>query len=229
MTFADNVSNIKATIQQAQQSASASKELTLICVSKYHTVAEAQAIYDLGIHDFAENYVQGLLEKKAALPADIIWHLIGPLQSRKVKDVINQVDYFHALDRLKIAREIEKRADHEIKCFLEVNVSGEASKHGIPVRDVPHFVEQAAQYPKVKIIGLMTMAPSAASEAEKAQIFQTLRETQQAIAAEHFPTAPCTELSMGMTSDYPIAVREGATYVRIGTAFFQTTDRPHEE
>ncbi|MDO4680375.1 MAG: YggS family pyridoxal phosphate-dependent enzyme [Aerococcus sp.] len=224
MSFANNVSHIKATIKQAQESASASKELTLICVSKYHTVEEAQAIYDLGIRDFAENYVQGLLEKKAALPDDITWHLIGPLQSRKVKDVINQVDYFHALDRVKIAREIDKRADHEVKCFLEVNVSGEESKHGIKPEDVLDVVQAVADYPKVKIIGLMTMAPSTATNQEKAKLFRTLRSLQQEVASRHFSHAPCQELSMGMTSDYPIAVREGATFVRIGTAFFQAGD-----
>ncbi|MDO4670267.1 MAG: YggS family pyridoxal phosphate-dependent enzyme [Aerococcus sp.] len=225
MTFADNVAHIKATIKQAQESASAHRELTLICVSKYHTVEEAKAIYDLGIRDFAENYVQGLQEKQAALPDDITWHLIGPLQSRKVKDVINQVDYFHALDRLKIAKEINKRADHVIKCFVEVNVSGEESKHGIKPEEVMPFVQACAAYPKVEIIGLMTMAPHDAPDEEKRGIFRTLRELQQAIMEKRLPGAPCSELSMGMTSDYPLAVLEGASFVRIGTAFFQSDDR----
>ena len=102
-------------------------------------------------------------------------HFIGSLQSRKVKEVINEIDYLHALDRLSLAKEINKRADHEIACFIQVNVSGEESKHGIALNEVNHFIEQIQQYDKIKIVGLMTMAPYTEDTAYIRQLFKQLR------------------------------------------------------
>ena len=106
----------------------------MIAVTKYVTIERAKEAYQAGIRHFGENRLEGFKEKKAALPDDAIFHFIGSLQSRKVKDVINEVDYFHALDRLSLAKEINKRANHVISCFVQVNVSGEESKHGIAFR-----------------------------------------------------------------------------------------------
>ncbi|KAA9300874.1 MULTISPECIES: YggS family pyridoxal phosphate-dependent enzyme [Aerococcus] len=222
MTYQDNVQAVRERIQAVQQeSALSSKDVRLICVSKYHSVEESLGLYQVGLRDYAENYVDGLLEKKAAMPDDCTWHLIGPLQSRKVKDVINEVDYFHALDRLKIAKEIQKRADHVIKCFVQVNVSGEASKSGLAPSELEGFIKDLAAYDKIEIVGLMTMAPHDASDEAIRSYFGGLRDLGQAVQALDLAYAPCLELSMGMSSDYPLAVAEGATCVRIGSALYQ--------
>lgn len=222
MTLTENLQAILERIRLAKhKSARPSRNVTLICVSKYHTIEESQALYDLGCRHFAENYVAGLLEKKAALPKDIAWHLIGPLQSRKVKDVINEINYYHALDRLKIAKEIEKRALHVIPCFIEVNISGESSKSGIRPEEVIDFVRALASYSKIKVIGLMTMAPHDSTIDEQSHIFEQLRSLSEAVQVLQLPYAPCLELSMGMSADYEVAIRQGATYVRIGSALFK--------
>ncbi|AMB99665.1 YggS family pyridoxal phosphate enzyme [Aerococcus urinaehominis] len=222
MTISENVNRLQAGIDQAKaQSASSSQKVTLICVSKYHTVDEAMAVYQAGVRNFAENRVEGFLEKKAAMPKDITWHLIGSLQTRKVKDVINQVDLFHALDRIKLAKEINKRADHVIDCLVQVNVSGEASKHGLAPDQLLDFIDQLADYPKIRVQGLMTMAPAHAGVNDLHKYFSQLRQLGQQVVSRQLSYAPCQELSMGMSGDYPVAIAEGATMVRIGSAFFQ--------
>ena len=161
--------------------------------------------------------MEGFFQKKEALPSDAVIHFIGSLQSRKVKDVINDVDYFHALDRLSLAKEINKRAEHKIKCFLQVNVSGEASKHGIALEDVDQFIDDLKKYDKIEIVGLMTMAPLTDDLSYIKNLFKELRHKRNEIQQFNLAHAPCTELSMGMSNDYQMAVEEGATFVRIGT------------
>ena len=142
--------------------------------------------------------------------------MIGPLQKRKVKQIVNRIQYFHAIDRLSIMEEIEKRLDSPLKCFLEVNVSGEESKHGFSVEEVFEAFEVAKQYANIDIIGLMTMAPFDASEEEIRQYFHELKEITENIDSEK-----PLQLSMGMSQDYPIAIEEGADFIRIGTAWFE--------
>ena len=144
-------------------------------------------------------------------------HFIGSLQSRKVKEVINDIDYLHALDRLSLAKEINKRADHEIACFVQVNVSGEESKHGIALNEVNHFIEQMKQYDNIKIVGLMTMAPYTDDTAYIRQLFKQLRLKRDEIKNLKLDYAPCDDLSMGMSNDYAIAVEEGASFIIIVT------------
>lgn len=222
MTIPDNIERIISNIHDAQKKSGISQKVTTICVSKYHTVDEAWEVYQSGLRHFAENYSEGFLEKEAALPEDIVWHFIGSLQSRKVKEVINKIDYFHALDRLKLAKEIEKRANHPIKCFVQVNVSGEATKNGISPEEVLPFIEALQGYQKIRVVGLMTMAPAEAEESYLHTLFKTLRGLRDQVQKKAYQYAPCTELSMGMSGDYVIAVEEGATFLRIGSAFFTT-------
>jgi hypothetical protein len=223
MTIRNNVQSIEGIIANAQQSSAlSSNDVTLICVSKYHSIDEANIVYDAGVRHFAENRAEGFQEKSAAMADDIVWHLIGTLQTRKVKDVINEIDYFHALDRLKLAKEIDKRADKVIKCFLQVNVSGEESKHGIAPAELDAFIEAVAEFPKVEIVGLMTMAPIDATDEEIHQYFANLRQLRDQVQALGKDYAPCQHLSMGMSGDYPIAVAEGADFVRVGSAIFNT-------
>ena len=178
------------------------EEVTIIAVTKYVTIERAQEALKAGIIHLGENRDQELLKKYEVLGNQPIWHFIGTLQTRKVKKIIDKVDYIHSLDRLSLAEEIHKRANRKIPCFVQVNVSGEESKHGLPPEEVLPFIQQLAMYSNIEIVGLMTMAPYIKDE-------QILRK---------LPYAPCTELSMGMSNDYEIAVEEGATFVRIGTS-----------
>ena len=189
----------------------------VIAVTKYVTIERAKDAYNAGIRQFGENRLEGFQQKKSALPDDVTMHFIGSLQTRKVKDVINEIDYFHALDRLSLAKEINKRAQQPIRCFLQVNVSGEASKHGIALEEVQTFIKDVQQYENITIIGLMTMAPFTDDRESIQQQFEALRNARDDIQAQGFAHAPCTELSMGMSNDYDIATASGSTFVRIGT------------
>ena len=184
---------------------------------KRQTIERAKEAYDAGIRHFGENRLEGFQAKREALPDDVVMHFIGTLQSRKVKEVIDDIDYLHALDRKSLAKEINKRASHVVKCFVQVNVSEEESKHGLALEEVDAFIELLEQYENIQVVGLMTMAPYTEDEAEIRQIFETLRHKRDEIQAKQLDYAPCTELSMGMSNDYEIAAEEGATFVRIGT------------
>lgn len=218
-----NVQKIEDDVLSACETAHRSrKEVQVIAVTKTVSSKEAKELIDLGVVNLAENRVDKLLEKQQALSdaPQITWHLIGNLQRRKVKTIINQIDYFHALESLSLAAEINKRAEHCIRCFVEVNVSGEVNKHGIPLDGVLAFIQSLECYDKIQIVGLMTMAPYQASEALIQSIFSKLKQKQVEVKQQNWRHAPCIELSMGMSQDYKIAIQEGATFVRIGTAFF---------
>lgn len=189
----------------------------VIAVTKYVTIDRANDAYNAGIRHFGENRLEGFQLKKEALPDDIVMHFIGSLQTRKVKEVINEIDYFHALDRLKLAKEINKRAEHKIKCFVQVNVSGEESKQGVALKDVNTFIETLEQYENIEVVGLMTMAPLTDDESYIKSLFQSLKNKRDEIKALNLNYAPCTELSMGMSNDFHLAAEEGASFVRIGT------------
>lgn len=218
MMMKRNAEQILARIHQSCDKVSRDiQEVCPIVVTKNRTNEEIQEVYSLGFRHFAENRVEKLLERQEAFPQkDIVWHLIGPLQKRKVKQIVNRIQYFHAIDRLSIMEEIEKRLDSPLKCFLEVNVSGEESKHGFSVEEVFEAFEVAKQYANIDIIGLMTMAPFDASEEEIRQYFYELKEITENIDSEK-----PLQLSMGMSQDYPIAIEEGAHFIRIGTAWFE--------
>ena len=193
------------------------QEVCPIIVTKNRTNEEIQEVYSLGFRHFAENRVEKLLDRQNAFPQkDIVWHLIGPLQKRKVKQIVNQIQYFHAIDRLSIMEEIDKRLDSPLKCFLEVNVSGEESKHGFTISEVFEAYEVAKQYPNIEIIGLMTMAPFEANDEAIRNYFRELKEVSKKLQSESM-----LKLSMGMSQDYPIAIEEGAHFIRIGTAWFE--------
>lgn len=194
----------------------------VVAVTKNRSISLTKEIIQQGFYHLAENRVEGLLEKQSEFDnQDVIWHFIGNLQTRKVKEIINCINFLHSLDRLSLAKEIEKRAEDVVTCFVQVNVSGEFSKSGIQPDDLEEFILQLADYPKIKVIGLMTMAPLSSDEKIIRSVFSSLRTCQEQIAQKALSYAPCTELSMGMSEDYQIAIEEGATYVRIGSALFQ--------
>ncbi|AJC96434.1 YggS family pyridoxal phosphate-dependent enzyme [Staphylococcus hyicus] len=218
MSVIENYNHIQSVINNHLTKVGLKSMPRVIAVTKYVTIERAKEAYDAGIRDFGENRIEGFLEKKAALPNDVTMHFIGSLQSRKVKDVIDDIDYLHALDRDSLAKEISKRATHTIKCFVQVNVAGEASKHGLSLDEVVPFIENLSNYSHIEVVGLMTMAPYTDDESQLKDIFTQLKSKRDDIQALNLHYAPCTELSMGMSNDYAIATEAGATYVRIGSS-----------
>lgn len=217
MNVQQNYDTIKTELDTSIKKAGISTQPNVIAVTKYVTIDRANEAYDAGLRHFGENRVEGFLAKQNALPDDAVFHFIGTLQTRKVKEVINQVEYFHALDRLKLAKEIQKRAEHKVKCFIQVNVSEEESKQGITINEINDFIEAIKEYDNIEVVGLMTMAPLTGDVDYIRQLFNTLKEKQSEIQALNLSYAPCTELSMGMSNDYQLAAEAGASFVRIGT------------
>ncbi|MBF7094581.1 YggS family pyridoxal phosphate-dependent enzyme [Streptococcus sp. HF-1907] len=223
MTLQENKTKIFNQVAQATiEAGRPQNSVTVVAVTKYVDSEVARALVDIGVTHIGENRVDKFLDKYQALKDyDLTWHLIGTLQRRKVKDVINYVDYFHALDSVKLAAEIQKRAEHPVKCFLQVNISGEESKHGFSPEEVEDALAQMADFDKVELVGLMTMAPIAATEKEIADIFSKTNLLRQQLADKKMKYMPFSELSMGMSGDYKIAIQNGSTFVRIGTSFFK--------
>lgn len=224
MTVSENLATIKANIEASCRRVGRNpNEITIIAVTKYVTIERANTVHKAGIFNLAENRLEGLKEKFHALnEQEINWHFIGTLQSKKVKKVINMIDYLHSLDRLSLAKELNKRSTTVVPCFLQVNTSGEASKHGLKPSEVHEFIEKLAEFEQIKVIGLMTMAPHSDDEQVVRQSFRTLSMLRDEIASKQLSYAPCHYLSMGMSQDYQLAIEEGATHVRIGTSLVGT-------
>ena len=222
MNLVENADLVRQQVETARNKANRQDQVNVIAVTKYVDVATTEALVKTGIQHIGENRVDKFLEKYQALKEyDLTWHLIGSLQRRKVKDVINLVDYFHALDSVKLAQEIQKRAEHPIKCFLQVNISGEESKHGFAPDELDDVLAEIAQLDKIEIVGLMTMAPFEASQEELQDIFSKTHQLQKQLEKKQLKNMPFSELSMGMSRDFKEAIQCGSTFVRIGTAFFK--------
>lgn len=214
-----NLTKINEQIIAAQKQAHREGDnVHIIAVTKEVSVERTQEAIAAGLTHLGENRPEGLNNKIQAINELVHWHYIGSLQTRKVKQVINQIDYLHSLDRLSLAEEIEKRAIEPVKCFVQVNVSGEESKHGLNATEAVSFIESLKDFTKIQVVGLMTMAPNTEDESVIRSVFKQLKQCQQQIAVQGLAHAPCTELSMGMSNDFQIAVEEGATFVRVGTA-----------
>jgi PLP dependent protein len=219
MTVRDNLAIIRENIEAACQRVGRDPaDIRIVAVTKYVSVERAREAIEAGITDLGENRDDGLLQKYSVLGDKATWHFIGTLQSRKVKNIIDKVDYIHSLDRLSLAKEIEKRATKPVKCFVQVNVSGEATKHGLAVDEAIPFIEQLRDFSHIQVVGLMTMAPYTDDEAVLRTCFRQLKLLQENVQALQIANAPCTELSMGMSNDYVIAIEEGATFIRLGTS-----------
>lgn len=220
-----NIQTIQTTVQEACQASHRSyDEIHTICVSKTVPAEWIHMTYQLGQRHFAENrpniFESKVIALKESCP-EIQWHFIGNLQRRQVKNIINQIDFLHSLDRLSLAQEIQKRANHPILCFVQVNVSGEESKSGFSLDELDQAIEELISLDKIQLYGLMTMAPIDATEDELLTIFgqtcQILNDLQN-----KYPHAQIgNHLSMGMSRDFPQAIQQGADFIRVGTAFFQ--------
>ena len=222
MNLIENKERIFSQVAQAMETANRTDQVNVIAVTKYVGIDQAKALVDTGVRHIGENRVDKFLEKYQALKdAGLTWHLIGSLQRRKVKEVINYVDYFHALDSMKLAQEIQKRASHPIKCFIQVNISGEESKHGFAPEELDALLPEIENLDNLQIVGLMTMAPFEASQDELQAIFAATHQLQKELQQTQLKNMSFTELSLGMSRDYDLAIANGATFVRIGTSFFK--------
>ncbi|MCY7796404.1 YggS family pyridoxal phosphate-dependent enzyme [Bacillus spizizenii] len=219
MRVVDNLRHINERINEAcNRSGRSSDEVTVIAVTKYVSPERAQEAVDAGITCLGENRDAELLRKQEMIKGDPEWHFIGSLQSRKAKAVVNSVSYIHSLDRLSLAKEIEKRAEGTVQCFVQVNTSLEPSKHGMKKEEVIPFIQELSGFEHIVVAGLMTMAPLTDDQDEIRSCFRALRELRDQVQKLKQPNAPCTELSMGMSNDFEIAIEEGATYIRIGSS-----------
>lgn len=190
-------------------------DVTLIAVSKTHAASTIAAAYSAGLRDFGENRVQEALPKIERLRADGVtprWHLIGHLQTNKVRAAIESFDILHSVDSERLARAISERADRPVSVMIEVNVAGEASKFGVAPEDAPRLAERIRALPDIDLRGLMTVAPQADDPEDVRPVFRVLREMRDAMGLP--------ELSMGMTDDFEVAIEEGSTLVRVGRALF---------
>ncbi len=219
MRVEDNFSAIKDRIRQAcERSGRNEEDIKVIAVTKYVSSERTQEAINAGIEHIGENRIEGVHEKQSTINGQAIWHFIGSLQTRKVKDVITQIDYIHSLDRLSLAQEIQKRASETVRCFVQVNVSGEESKHGLSPEAVLPFVKELEQFDKIRVVGLMTMAPFTEDEQILRTCFKKLKDLRVEVSKLNLSNAPCEELSMGMSNDFEIAIEEGSTFIRVGTA-----------
>lgn len=220
----EQLEEVEARIQAACDRAGRKREeVTLIAVSKTKPMSTLQEAYDLGVRMFGENKVQELTEKYEALPDDIHWHMIGHLQTNKVKYIIDKAELIHSVDSLKLAETIEKEAAKRnitARILVEVNIAEEESKFGLKVDEVIPFVEKIASFPHIRICGLMTIAPFVENSEENRPVFADLHKLSVDIAEKNIDNVNVSILSMGMTNDYEVAIEEGATMIRVGTAIF---------
>jgi pyridoxal phosphate enzyme (YggS family) len=197
----------------------------LVGVTKYVDAALARLLVEAGLHDLGESRPQELWSKAAALAeVDVHWHLIGHLQRNKVKRTVALAPLIHSADSLRLLEEISREAGTQptsAKVLLEINVSGDATKHGFAPDDVEPLMPQIVALPNVMVLGLMTMASREGDDARARREFAALRELRDRLAVSCPSNVPLRELSMGMSDDYEIAVEEGATIVRVGSALFE--------
>ncbi len=224
----ENYEKVEEEIEKAcEKSGRKRSDVTLISISKTKPVEMLQEAYDLGARDFGENKVQELVEKYRVLPDDIKWHMIGHLQRNKVKDVIDKAALIHSVDSLRLAQTIEKEAEKKdltVNILLEVNVAKEETKYGILPEDVEELTEEIAKLPRIRIQGLMTIAPYVEDPEENRLIFRGLHKIAVDIAKKNIDNVNMNVLSMGMTNDYQVAIEEGATMIRVGTGIFGARD-----
>jgi len=225
-----NVENYKKIINELGD------KVTLVAVSKTKPVEDIKELYDLGHRDFGENYVQEMEDKYEKLPKDIHWHFIGHLQSNKVKQVAAFVQLIHGVDSLKLLKEINKLAEKNnriIDCLLQIHIAEEETKFGLDEKELEELLKQSADAPlhNVRVIGLMGMASFTSDMNKVRSEFKYLKTlfnqftthdlpTGQAGSRPAFRTGRLTTLSMGMSSDYKIAIEEGSNMVRIGSLIF---------
>lgn len=199
------------------------EDVTLIAVSKTKPNEMLMEAYDSGIREFGENYVQELSDKIETLPDDINWHMIGHLQRNKVKYIVGKVAMIHSVDSLRLAEAIDNESSKKgvkTDILVEVNVANEENKFGVTLEEAEDFIRQLSHFDNIVVRGLMTSAPLVDNPEKNRVFFRQLRQLLVDINAKNIDNIHMDVLSMGMTNDYNIAIEEGATHVRVGTAIF---------
>ncbi len=220
--------NVKHVMEEIARAAAASgrkpEDITLVGVTKTVTAAQAKELIDAGVTNLGENRVQSLLDKYETLKDEPAWHLIGHLQTNKVKYIADKVSMIHSVDSLKLAEEIDRRfqmAGRTANILVQVNVSGEESKFGIQPEDAFPLMESLSQLKNIQVCGLMTMAPKTDHPDDCRKFFYGLHKLSVDIRNKKYDNINMGQLSMGMSGDFREAILEGATIVRIGSALFQ--------
>ena len=220
----DNIRIVRETIGEAALRAGRKpSDVRLMAVTKTVDDDRIMEAIHCGVDIIGENYVQEARRKIDKMGKGVEWHLIGYLQSNKAKYAVRLFDMIHSVDRMSLARELDRRAravDRPMKILIEVNLSGEATKSGVRKEDIPPLLRELSMLDYLSIQGLMTMAPWFDNPEDARPCFRMLRELRDEIARAKFPRVEMRELSMGMTGDYEVAVEEGATIVRIGRKIF---------
>lgn len=215
-TLAERLALVESRVAAACQRAGRPREsVTVLAVSKRHPPEAIREAYDLGLRHFGENYAQELRDKAAVLAPlhGIRWHAIGGLQTNKAKYVASAAHFFHALDRPEVAKELSKRrTGAPLQCFLEVNLGEESAKAGVSTEALPGLINETQALPGLQLVGLMALPPLANAPEDNRLHFRRLA----ALGKQH----GLPELSMGTTADFEVAIEEGATWVRVGTALF---------
>lgn len=221
MDVKDNLKSVQASIEQARQNSCEKQEVTLVAVTKTIDVGPMKEVLKEGVACFGENKVQEILSKYEKFPDTVKWHLIGTLQSNKVKYIIDKVEMIHSLDRISLAKEIDRRAKEigvVMKCLIQVNISQEESKHGLDKAEALKFIEEVAQnFSHIQVLGLMGMAPFVE---DARPYFRQLKGLFEEAKNLNLGTGQMKYLSMGMTNDYTVAIEEGSNMVRVGTGIF---------
>jgi PLP dependent protein len=223
--FAERIERVKEQIAAASKRANRNREdVTLVAVCKTVDRAEVDLAYQLGLRHFGENRVQDALSKfESDVPDDLMLHMIGSLQTNKANQVVGRFCLVHSLDRVSLATALNKRAlqqDVVQPVLIQVNIAREEQKHGCLVEDLPALIEEVAGLDGLRLDGFMTMAPLVSTPEEARPIFSNMREIAQ-LMTDRYPELQLTQISMGMTNDYVVAIEEGATIVRVGRALFQ--------
>ncbi|HEY4832936.1 MAG TPA: YggS family pyridoxal phosphate-dependent enzyme [Waddliaceae bacterium] len=225
MSFDNYYLEIKEKIAEiARQNGREANEITLVAVSKGHSQEKITSVYQKGCHDFGENRVQEALRKIPSVPSDIHWHFIGTLQRNKVNKIIGKFKLIHSIDSFELAQKISQSSLEKgliTPMLLQVNTSGETSKHGLRGDSWLHYFEELLKLPAISIEGLMTIAPYVENKKIIRSCFSDLRKWRDAFASIAGRRCSLHHLSMGMSYDYRIAIEEGATILRIGAAIFQ--------
>lgn len=220
----ENLNRIEERIRQACARAGRAREdVTLICVTKTKPIEMLEEAYAAGQREFGENKVQEIVRKYPELPQDIHWHMIGHLQRNKVKMLMHRAVMIHSVDSLQLAETISKEAVKEnlvMPVLIEVNMAQEASKFGITAQETKSLVRAVSALDGVRVMGLMTIAPYTDDPETNRPYFRQLRELSVDIDQESFHNVSMGVLSMGMTGDFEVAIEEGATHIRVGTAIF---------
>ncbi|WP_026670222.1 YggS family pyridoxal phosphate-dependent enzyme [Butyrivibrio sp. AE3006] len=224
MSIRENLETVEKNIQAACDRAGRDRsEVTLIAVSKTKPVSDIREAMDCGITVFGENKVQEIRDKTEEIKEPLNWHMIGHLQTNKVKYLPGKVCMIHSVDKLSLAEEIEKQAakhDLVMDVLCEVNMAGEDSKFGLSPEEAPDFVKSIAAFPHIRVRGLMTIAPYTDDPETNRPYFKALKKMLDDINSENIEGLHLDTLSMGMTGDYEVAIEEGATFVRVGTGIF---------